>query len=148
MRLGDLEDMVKQGKFTAIATEYDGIVFRSRTEAYLYEYFKLTYPGAIILYESKHYATDEYTPDLIIGSDKLHMAIEIKPRMEFAEPIKYGAWLMTFSCMDDFIVATPRETKSFIDKRSITVPINEQRYKQAYNNVMREINPRGYLRKV
>ena len=122
---------------TAIATEYRGVIFRSRTEAYAYEYFRNTYPKSAILYESRHYSLDGYTPDFIIGDYQRHLAIEVKPMLGYAEPERYIQWLETYSCMDDFIIWTPSVAMSIQYKNNPRYPVDEKIWKQAYNTVKR-----------
>lgn len=123
-----------------IVTEYAGIVFRSRTEAYAYQYFRYTNVGSIILYESKYYSDRNYTPDFIIGDYEKHIAIEVKPQLEIGDRSKYDYWLNTFSCMDDFILWTPEGFRSFIYKNDCTYPIDEVIWKRSFNEVQYFIN--------
>jgi hypothetical protein len=133
----------KSYEIKAKATSYLGINFRSRTEAYAYEYFRTIYPNSIILYESKHYKYGYYTPDFIIGNHKLHIAIEVKPNFEKADFERYCTWMETFSCMDDFILWTPYGTLSVKYGDTQPTAISDFIYKSATNTVMFNLNQTG-----
>lgn len=127
----------------AVATRFKDQIFRSRIEAYLYEYLILKYNPVTLEYEPKHFSNQHYVPDFIVSNDKCLFAVEVKPVPEKANWIKYTLWLLEFTNVDFFVLLTPHEiTIKDRDGFSFTEPLDKLVYFQAYNNVKHELNNR------
>lgn len=126
----------------AIATEFDGIVFRSRTEAYFYEYIKLTYNPEVLEYEPAHFVGNtDYIPDFIVSGQDFHFCVEVKAKIEFAQWAKYRVWMDEFSAIEWVSVMTPSSCKRLLRSgRIMEERFNETTYKQAYNNIKHYIS--------
>ena len=129
----------------AKATQFNGIIFRSRLEAYMYRYLQLHYKPKIILYEPKKYSTSFYVPDFIVSSDEFHFAVEVKPTIDYANFKKYQRWMSFFTCIEHLKVVTNGEWKSISRDGQVTNDYwDRMTYIQAWNDVKSFINPKRF----
>lgn len=141
----------------AIATKYNGIVFRSRLEAIFYRYFELDLQridpdeNYCLTYEPEVWKTKTWNPDLSfcykteqLEQPKLVLC-EVKPSAEKFNIFKY---LPSFNeennvCnyLDSILLACPESIIEICKSGSVhVIPIDEQLYKQASNDVYYEVN--------
>jgi hypothetical protein len=120
----------------AKATQYWHYTFRSRLEAYLYEYVYLKFDPEVLEYEPKHYSTEFYVPDFIVSSDKYHFSVEVKPTLEKADWNKYRKWMDIYTSIQAMFVFTKDEWE-MLDKHGNYAKGEHDKmlYFQAINNV-------------
>lgn len=121
----------------AKATRFGGFVFRSRTEAYAYEYLRLKYNPETLEYEPKHYSNENYVPDFILGSEKYHFAVEVKPILNKGNWSKYKQFMLDFTNIDSFYLLTPNEYEVLYRRwgRIVSGKTDRELWFQAINNV-------------
>lgn len=124
----------------AKATQFQGIVFRSRLEAYSYEYLKLKHNPLCLEYEPKHFSLPYYVPDFIVSHNHYHFAVEVKPSLDKADWPKYKRWRRQFTSIDRFFVMTKESIEEYLSHGVTEVSkLDRLIYFQAINNVKEEI---------
>lgn len=146
--------MTDSKQLKAIATTYDGIVFRSRLEAIFYRYWQLQvikHPKNtwVLEYEPPNYSNDVWTPDLYLKyatpgySDPTKALIEIKPTTDRFRYDKYLPHFQLFN-IDLILLCEPSLIVSFSKSGTLEVGCpDELLFKQASNDVYRHVKPNG-----
>jgi len=124
----------------AIATEYDGIVFRSRLEAIFYRYIQIDigrYNEPFgILYEPAEYKIKGWNPDFFVEHvGRFTCLVEVKPSREKLKVLNY---VKAFDHFDIDMVVTCCPDVMFLIHKNGKISyslVNDVFYKQASNDV-------------
>lgn len=121
----------------AISTEFDGKVFRSRLESYVYQYFKILINEREISYEIDYepvnYQTPTWNPDFSLTIEEHVKLVEVKPNQFCFDLFQYLPSLSTVDCI---VLFCPEVIINISENGIITTESKIDRiWKQAINDV-------------